>query len=242
MRDQLVEASVFGRRRRHDMDLFYSQFVRRDDTCFDIGANIGTRVAVFRRLGGRVVAVEPQAVCWRRLQDRFRSDPGVVVVPKALGSEAGTAELMVSQAHTLSSLSREWMHAVSVSGRFAGYSWEKTETVEMTTLDGLISEYGLPNYCKIDVEGFESRVLAGLSQPVPAVSFEFAAEMLDNATACIDRLQTLGDYEFNYDVDEGMNLQLPAWVPADEMKSVLAALPGNRAFGDVYARLRSESR
>ena len=42
------------------MDRLYGRFVRRGDLVFDIGAHVGDRVASFRRLGARVVAVEPQ--------------------------------------------------------------------------------------------------------------------------------------------------------------------------------------
>ena len=42
------------------MDRLYGSFVRRGDLVFDVGAHVGDRVASFRRLGARVVAVEPQ--------------------------------------------------------------------------------------------------------------------------------------------------------------------------------------
>ena len=42
------------------MDALYRQFVKRGDLVFDIGAHVGDRVAAFRRLGAKVVAVEPQ--------------------------------------------------------------------------------------------------------------------------------------------------------------------------------------
>ena len=48
------------RHRSRAMDALYGQFVKRGDLVFDIGAHVGDRVASFRRLGARVVAVEPQ--------------------------------------------------------------------------------------------------------------------------------------------------------------------------------------
>ena len=48
------------RRRSRAMDALYGRFVKRGDLVFDIGAHVGDRVAAFRRLGAKVVAVEPQ--------------------------------------------------------------------------------------------------------------------------------------------------------------------------------------
>ena len=42
------------------MDGLYCRFVKPGDLVFDIGAHVGDRIAAFRRLGARVVAVEPQ--------------------------------------------------------------------------------------------------------------------------------------------------------------------------------------
>ena len=48
------------RARAAAMDRLYSRFVQRGDLVFDVGAHVGDRVASFRRLGARVVAIEPQ--------------------------------------------------------------------------------------------------------------------------------------------------------------------------------------
>jgi hypothetical protein len=47
-------------RRRGALDRHYAGFVGAGDLVFDIGGHVGDRVASFRRLGARVVAVEPQ--------------------------------------------------------------------------------------------------------------------------------------------------------------------------------------
>jgi hypothetical protein len=56
------------RERRTAMDLLYGRFVKPGDLVFDIGAHVGDRVAAFRRLGARVVAVEPQPALVRTLR------------------------------------------------------------------------------------------------------------------------------------------------------------------------------
>ncbi len=47
------------RERRAAMDRLYGRFIEPGDLVFDVGAHVGDRVAAFRRLGARVVAVEP---------------------------------------------------------------------------------------------------------------------------------------------------------------------------------------
>ena len=87
--------------------------------------------------------------------------------------------MYVSYEHTLSTLSADWLSAVSESGRFGDTRWDSEEEVEITTLDAAIAEFGEPAFVKIDVEGYESEVLSGLSRRLKAGSIEFAAESLD---------------------------------------------------------------
>jgi hypothetical protein len=137
-------------------------------------------------------------------------------------------------------MSDRFIRGTQESGRFRGVDWGRTEEVEVTTLDALIAEHGMPRFVKIDVEGHEVEVLAGLSQPVPALSFEWTPELYEQARDCIGRLMELGDYEFNLSWGESMKFSRPAWRSADSMLRVLEEFSGESLqFGDVYARLRA---
>src|SRR5438094_10022684 len=61
-----------GRHRR--MVRFYGQFLGPGDLGFDIGAHVGGRVRAWRRLGARVLAVEPQPDCLRVLRLLYGRD------------------------------------------------------------------------------------------------------------------------------------------------------------------------
>src|SRR5262249_21196337 len=153
---------------------FYSQFVAANDLVFDVGANEGNRVRAFSALGARVVALEPLEVCASLLERRF---PRVTVVREAVGAQPGTAVIRTPSTSTIASMSEEFINRTQASGRFADYQWTGSFEVQVTTLDELIARFGLPQFVKIDVEGFEPDVVSGLSQPVKALSFEFAAEL-----------------------------------------------------------------
>lgn len=237
----LRRALTRGERRRAEIERFrglYQQFGSAGDLCFDVGANLGNRVRCFRALGCRVIAIEPQSFCLRALQKEFGRDDQVKIVPVALGAAPGTAKLKTSKVHVLSTLSPSFVEKTRESGRFAAVSWSGEEEVKLTTLDALIAEHGMPRFVKIDVEGFESEVLAGLSQAVPGLSFEWTPEIPGNASACIERLGKLGSYEYNYSWGESMRLARPQWLSPEAMLRVIDEFAGeNQMFGDIYARL-----
>lgn len=218
---------------------FYAQFITTDDLCFDVGANIGNRVAAFHALGAEVVAVEPQVTCVAELARRYGWSSRVAILPVGLADKEGTQTLRIASFDQISSMSDEWLDAVRSTRRFGAESWSSERETRVTTLDRLVKAFGVPHFCKIDVEGFELKVLQGLSVAVPALSFEFTPECIGMARGCVEHLSTLARYEYNYSIGESMRLALPTWVGHDEIGWMLSALPGvPPLFGDVYARRR----
>jgi hypothetical protein len=116
--------------------------------------------------------------------------------------------------------------------------WNERIPVTVTTLDALIAHYGLPAFCKIDVEGYELEVLKGLSQPIPALSFEYLPACLDTARHCIAHLASLGTYAFNWSVGEAQCLRSAAWLDAEAMYARLMTFTPAEGSGDIYARLQ----
>jgi len=214
----------------------YKTFVKKGDLCFDVGANVGNRLEILLQLGCRVVAVEPQSKLTEILTTRFGGNPKAIILQKALGEAEGQGEIMISDASTVSSLSKDWIEAVKGSGRFSTTAWDKKEAVRLTTLNRLIEEHGVPAFIKIDVEGYEYEVIKGLSKLVPMISFEFVPEYMEMAFRSIDHLQQIGNVEFNYSLFEEMKMKSPDWVPAERLKALLSRYRDPITFGDIYAR------
>jgi FkbM family methyltransferase len=200
---------------------FYSTKLRFHDLAFDIGANRGEHTREMLRRGAQVVALEPQAKLAAELAKRF---PTATVLPMAVGDGPGHAVLHVaSKNDRLASLDASW--AENYEDRL---TWSLSERVGVTTADELIREYGLPTLMKIDTEGFEHRVLRGLSQPIDHILFEVHAGLADIASDAFARLEQLGSFEY---------FVMPAnsWLhrEAQQPEEILADLP---VWGDVYAR------
>jgi FkbM family methyltransferase len=220
------------------MDALYARFLKAGDLAFDIGAHVGDRISCFRRLGARVVALEPQPGPARVIRVIHRRDPDVILRQAAAGDREGDITLRVNTANpTVSTTSEEFIRAADGADGWQGEVWDQAITVPCLTLDRLMTEHGCPAFTKIDVEGFEDRVLAGLSRPVPALSFEFTTIARDVAQRCLERLETLGPYRFDVALGESQRLEFGHWINLDQMSAYLRELPHEANSGDVYAVL-----
>lgn len=221
------------------MKKLYSYFAGKGDLFFDVGAYIGQKTQAMLELGAsKVISVEPYSHSVVQLRQRFGSNARVVIIPKGLAAVPGTMTLsFYAVAPAEATFSEKYK-----TGRFKAFDYSGRVAVEMTTLDALIAEFGIPKFCKIDVEGSEYQVLSGLSQPLPALNYEYAIEFEDEALRCAELLNTLGRYEFNFGEGQTVRFAFSEWsrnpksffqkvhrVKCTDWKGLL--------WGDIYARL-----
>ena len=221
------------------MDALYGRFVAPGALAFDIGSHVGDRIGSFRRLGAHVVALEPQPLCARVIRELYAGDADVTLIEAACGEKPGSLTLWINSANpTVSTASADFIRAAEGAGGWEGQTWDQAIEVPCTTLDALVTRFGEPAFAKVDVEGFEDTVLAGLSQPLPALSFEFTTIQRDVALRCLDRLASLGPFGFDIALGESQVLTFGRWVPKADMAAHIAALPHAANSGDVYCVLQ----
>lgn len=214
---------------------FYRPFVKPGDLAFDVGAHVGDRIAALRRLGARVVAVEPQARLMRVLRMLHGRDPDVSLVRAALGANEGQALMRVNSRNpTVSTLSDAFIADARDAPGWQGQRWDAVEATPLTTLDALIARHGAPAFVKIDVEGHEADVLAGLSSAPPLLSFEIVTAARDAGRAALDRARALGYARFRLSLGEA-HAWSSDWIDGAAMDALLASLPDAANSGDVYA-------
>ncbi len=222
--------------RHRRMDRLYARFVRPGDLAFDIGSHVGDRIRCFRRLGCRVVALEPQPSLVRVLRLLYGRADSVTILEEAAGAHIGTLELHLNPANpTVATGSTGFIAAADGSPGWERERWTRRATVKLTTLDALIAQHGEPAFIKIDVEGLEDAVLQGLSRAVRSLSFEFTTIQRHVAVACLQRCMALGPYRFNAALGESQILVHEDWLDEAAMARWLYSLPHAANSGDVYA-------
>jgi FkbM family methyltransferase len=166
--------------------------------CFDVGANVGDYTAALLEKGASKVAVfEPARDPFDRLQTRFSDDPRISAFQTALGEKEGLVDFYEAVKESDSVLAtRDARIAPGSVDRFVRHS------VQITTVDAITRELGwLPQFIKIDVEGFELEVLSGARELIASkklvyVQFEFGPHHLKRRQNINDFMAILSDFEF----------------------------------------------
>jgi FkbM family methyltransferase len=240
-----IYLSVFRRQaaeQRRQEFRFYDSVVGRDRLLiFDIGANAGHKANIFRQLAKRVVCVEPTPSAIESLRRRFRYESRVNIVPKGAGDSEKSCQFHVFNEvgayNTVSTKLVEALRTASFDFCVPQLAPAQSITIEMTTLDALIRQFGRPYYVKIDVEGHEVAVIRGLSEAIPLVSFECnLPEFTEETMECIGRLSRIAmDATFQYVITEPpVAFESKRWMSPTELTETIRH--GRLGYMEIFCR------
>ena len=142
------------------------------ETVFDVGANGGVSGRYFRNLGfeGKIVSFEPVGQYYKLLTQEAAGDSNWVCENVALADAEGEQEINVSGGHG----------GASSFLKKTGATWDSSpeleyvgrERVRVKTVDGAAREHypeGDRLFLKLDVQGYERKVLEGAAQTMPRI-------------------------------------------------------------------------
>ena len=217
---------------------FYSRLASPNELVFDLGAHAGNRTRAFAAIGCRVIALEPQPDFARLLRILFSRSTTVKIIESAASDKSGRAFLSISEeTPTVTTIDANWQKVRGLEPGFSGVHWNKRIEIKTVTLDLLIQRFGVPAFIKIDVEGSEPNVLAGLNCAVRGLSFEYLPSALEHARKCISRLNSIAPYKFNWSYGESYRFAEKHWMTSSEISKALESSYAQRRAGDVYALL-----
>lgn len=154
---------------------------------WDVGGYIGVMSALASRFADEVHTFEPHPENLARLRHTVSTNALTITVhPFGLGDTEGTSQITRPGDEAAERMTLEGIG----------------QTVQVRTIDQVATEVSLPEVIKIDVEGWEARVLAGgtkvLSRSTaPAIILE-SSQLInsEDASAAIEILRDVNDYSF----------------------------------------------
>lgn len=187
LRESLQRDFLFGIYDRYELELVQRHLGGGGDFV-DVGAHIGiytVAAALTLRGRGRVLAFEPNPAARLQLEENLRLNDcdNVIVSGRAVADGVGETFLHVPDTPdpSFSSLER---------GRFTEGERVRVET---TTLDREIESVGMrPAVVKVDVEGAELRVLAGMGRTLEARPVLLVEVSAESGAELERRLEPLG--------------------------------------------------
>ncbi|MGI9175528.1 MAG: FkbM family methyltransferase [Rhodothermales bacterium] len=138
----------------------------------DVGANMGQYAQSLRRNGyrGRIVSFEPMAAAFQMLQAHAQADPAWEAVHFGLGAAEEEATIHIAQNPQCSSLLAPLPRYLEAS---PAPTLVGDEAIRIQPLDTVFSKYvreGERGFLKLDVQGYERRVLEGAQASLPHIA------------------------------------------------------------------------
>ncbi|GAB1694356.1 FkbM family methyltransferase [Krasilnikovia sp. M28-CT-15] len=188
-----------GRQRERDVMAAFSRLVRPGDRVLEAGGHIGYITLYFAKLvgpTGTVAVFEPGNNNLPYLRANVADQPTITVHPVALGSESGDLELYLEDLTGQNNSLVPDFDVLSANQGNAVHATVTRQPVTVTTIDEHVAATGaVPDFIKIDIEGFEYEALLGAADTLERHHPRMMVEVQAHHTEITERLHGLG-YRF----------------------------------------------
>ena len=136
--------------------------LKKGDVVFDIGANVGFYSEKFARIvgeKGKVYAFEPLSESTKHIKKLMLKYPSIILEEVVLGDRDCITSFVINKVKTNSKNTNDYFSSmVQLDNSSLNANIVKKE---MYSLDTICQKYTVPEFIKLDVEGFELNVLLG---------------------------------------------------------------------------------
>lgn len=190
-----------------------AEFIKRGNTVWDVGANVGLFSFAAAGLCGRdgfVLALEADLrlieMVRRSADSQGPQSAPVVALPVAVSDRVDVAQF------TIAARGRSANHLAEIPGSSQAGGTRETTVAMTVTLDWLLERFPAPDILKIDVEGAERQVLQGAEKLLATTRPSVLCEVHEQNRQAIAEILSRHDYQM-FDLEVSSNDRTPLALP-----------------------------
>jgi len=178
---------------------------------FDIGTNRGhfTDEYISKYPDSKIICIEANPELCNKLVNKYKDNPNIEVYHYLISDKSNIdIDFFIPTLEDwdgVGTANPKWV----THSRFNNLSWKNPIQVESITLDELIENTFTPDMIKIDIEGYESIAIRGLTKKIELIQFEWASEAISLAEDVCIYLKSIGYNQFAYKFEDQPYSYLP---------------------------------
>ncbi len=172
VRKIIIYLDVFIHRKKISKFLIKSNL--KFKTIYDIGSNNADYSLLFNEIYSKanIFSFEPNPELYKIASTNTKKFSNIEIIKKAVGNSNTIKDLKIDQNSSLTttlSTSNKSSNTYKIKKFLYGENPQKTVKINIIKLDSFINKNNIPDFVKIDVEGFEEEVLKGLQKNIKKI-------------------------------------------------------------------------
>lgn len=204
---------------------FYKKIVGNADLAFVFGDQSGHISEVLSDIGVKTVVIQPILPFFENLELKFSKNDNIILLKEDVGA-----------------IKTEFYYNGIYEKEILPFSSnlsadENQSYIKITTFDELIERHGMPALCYIKGEGYENELLKGLNVSPLYIVFTFYSFTQEKTAENIRRIMSLGNYEFNWIVEDKLSFISKTWMNPKELHHSMFKFSEQPFSGEIFARI-----